>query len=512
PATLSVIRDLVETGHSRLYDRLRQETPRGLVRLRGVSGLGPKRIRTLHERLGVETPEDLRAAVEAGRVGALPGFGPATVRRIREGLAFVDRSAGRRRQPDAYATADRLIGHLEAAAPTIREVRITGELRRRCETVDGVDLLAVTERAAEALDAFLSTPGLGPTERVDEHRARATLADGAPVRFRVVPPAAAGAARVVETGSGAHVEALTERAAERGYRLDGTGLWDGDTLLDAADEEAVYAALDLPWIPPELREGRGEVAAAEAGHLPRLVDYDDLRGTFHCHTTWSDGRATVAEMAEAAAGRGWRYLGIADHSVSAGYAGGLTVEEVRRQHQEIDAWNAGRGGEVRVLKGVEADILRDGRLDYDDETLSTFDYVVGSVHSSFRMDEAEMTARITAAVRNPHLSILGHATGRLLLTREPYPLDVDAVLDAAAEAGSAVEINGDPHRLDLDWRHWPSAKDRGVRCAINPDAHSVAGIGAVVYGVAMARKGWLEPEDVINTWELERVESEFGIG
>lgn len=511
PATIAVARELVETGRSRLYDRLRSETPEGLVQLRGVSGLGPKRIRTLHERLGIDSPEELRAAVEDGRVAELPGFGPATARRILEGLAFVDRSAGRRRQPEAYAAADRLIGHLEEERPGgIRDIRITGELRRRCETVDGVDLLVEADEPTAVVDAFLAVPGLTAPERAAEDRGIARLADGAAVRLRAVAPGLAAVARILGTGSPAHVEALAGLAAERGYRLAEDGLWEEDRRRDVPDEESLYDLLGLEWVPPELREGHGELEAAADGSLPRLVDYDDLRGTFHCHTTWSDGRATVAEMAQAAAARGWRYLGIADHSINAGYAGGLTVDEVRRQHEEIDAWNASRGGEVRVFKGVEADILRDGRLDYDDEVLSTFDYVIGSVHSRFRMSEADMTARITAAVRNPHLSILGHATGRLLLTREPYPLDVGAVIRAAAESGAAIEINGDPHRMDMDWRYWRSAKRRGLRCAINPDAHSVAGIGAVVYGVAMARKGWLEPEDVINTWELERVESEFG--
>ncbi len=250
--------------------------------------------------------------------------------------------------------------------------------------------------------------------------------------------------------------------------------------------------------------------AAAEDRLPDLVDHDDLRGTFHCHTTWSDGRASVAEMAEAALARGWRYLGIADHSVSASYAGGLTVDEVRRQQAEIDAWNADRGGELRLFKGVEADILRDGSLDYPDEVLETFDYVVGSVHSGFRMSGEAMTTRITTAVANPHLTILGHPTGRLLLSREPYPVDLDRVIDVAAETGSAIEINGDPHRLDMDWRHWPAARARGVPCAIDPDAHSVGGLGAVAFGVSMARKGGLEAKDVINCWELERVESYFG--
>jgi DNA polymerase (family X) len=505
PATLAVVRDLVETGRSRLYDRLRRETPAGLVQLRAVSGLGPKRIHTLHERLGIETIDQLRDAAESGRIAALPGFGPATQRRILGGLEFVGRSAGRRRQPQAYATADRLIGFLETLP--VDSVALTGELRRRCETVDGIDLLAVAEAVDGVIDGFLALPGLTLPERVEGGRARARLADGAEVRLRCVPPGSAGAALLVETGGAAHVEALAARAAERGLRLDRDGLWRGDAPVASDSEEAVYEELGLAWVPPELREGRGEVAAAEAGTLPRLVEYEDLRGTFHCHTTYSDGVATVAELGDAARARGWRYLGIADHSVSASYAGGLTVDDVRRQHEEIDAWNREHGSEVRLLKGIESDILSDGRLDYEPAVLDTFDYVVGSVHSGFRMGSEAMTRRVTTAVRNPYLTILGHPTGRLLLSREPYAIDLDAVIAAAADAGAAIEINGDPHRMDMDWRYWPAAREAGVRCAIDPDAHSVAGLGAVIFGLSVARKGWLGPDDVINAWELERVEA-----
>jgi DNA polymerase (family X) len=508
PGTIAVVRELVETGRSRLYDRLRQETPAGLVQLRGVAGLGPKRIRTLHERLGIGTLEALREAAQSGRVAALPGFGPATERRILEGLSFVDRSAGRRRQPQAYATADRLIGYLETLP--VHDVALAGELRRRCETVGGIDLLVVTEASDAVLGAFLSLPGLTLPERVDSDRARARLADGAAVRIRCASPAAAAAALLVETGSAAHVQAVVGRAEALGLRLGVDGLWRGDAPVAAESEEALYETLGLDWVPPELREGWGEVEAAEAGALPRLVDYEDLRGTFHCHTTYSDGTATVAELGDAARARGWRYLGIADHSVSAGYAGGLTVDEVRRQHAEIDGWNREHGEEVRLFKGIESDILRDGRLDYDADVLESFDYVIGSVHSGFRLGRTEMTRRITTAVANPQLTILGHPTGRLLLSREPYALDVDAVIAAAAAAGTAIEINGDPHRMDMDWRHWPGARTAGVRCAIDPDAHSIAGLGAVLFGIAVARKGWLEPADVINAWDLERVQSHFG--
>jgi DNA polymerase (family X) len=463
PATIGVLRELVETGRSRLYDRLRAETPAGMVRLRAVSGLGPKRVRTLHEELGIETLEQLREAAESGRIADLKGFGPATQKRVLEGIDFVDESTGRRRQPQAYATAHRLIDHLETLE--VQAVRLAGELRRGCETVDGIELLAVTDVPDTALDAFVLLPALTIAERLEGGRAHAAMADGAAVRLRCVTPDQAAAAWVAATGSDAHLAQLRARAASLGLRLDDSGLWDDDPAaghpIDLADEAALYAALELEWVPPELREGRGEVEWAAEGRLPTLVHYDDLRGTFHCHTSWSDGRATVAEMAEGALARGWRYLGIADHSVTASYAGGLTIDEVRHQQREIDRWNAEPGGELWLFKGVEADILSDGSLDYPDDVLASFDYVVGSVHSAFRMKEAAMTRRITRAVSNPRLTILGHPTGRLLLTREPYAVDMDAVIDAAAAAGAAIEINGDPHRMDMDWRHWPAAKGKG---------------------------------------------------
>jgi DNA polymerase (family 10) len=292
---------------------------------------------------------------------------------------------------------------------------------------------------------------------------------------------------------------------ERGLALSAGGLAGTPTPTEAA----LYEALGLAWVPPELREGWGEVEAAASGTLPRLVEPGDLRGTFHCHTTYSDGKATVAEMAEGARARGWRYLGIADHSQAASYAGGLTPAAVRKQHREIDAWNREQGGGFRVFKGTEADILADGTLDFPEDTLASFDYVVGSVHSAFQQSERQQTDRLIRAVQNPHLTILGHATGRLLLGRSGYPVDVRAVIDAAAEHGVAVEINADPHRLDLDWRHARYAAERGVLLPINPDAHSVGGLDNVGWGVNVARKAWVGARGVLNTWELEEVEGYF---
>jgi DNA polymerase (family X) len=298
-------------------------------------------------------------------------------------------------------------------------------------------------------------------------------------------------------------------AAERGLSLTPSGLRGGDALIHTPDETSLYRALRLPYIPPELRETGKEVELARRGGLPRLVELQDLRGCFHCHTTYSDGKATLEEMAEGAIALGWRYLGIADHSRSADYAGGLSAAKLLRQRAEIDAWNRRRGSELRLLAGVEADIMHDGQLDFaaqgEADVLAGLDYVVASVHSRFRMPRAALTARIQRAVSDPLLTMLGHATGRLLLTRDGYDVDIEAVIESAARAGALIEINADPRRLDLSWQHWDSARRLGVRTAINPDAHSVAGMRNVRYGVNIARKAQLTAADVVNTWPVEDV-------
>lgn len=541
PATIAVVRELAEAGTSSLHRELRGRTPDGLIELLGVPGLGARRIHTLHEALGIAGPDDLERAAREGRIATLSGFGEKTQANLLEGVAFLKSVTGRRRQPDALEVARRLQGFLDGH-PSVARIELAGALRRRWETVDAVELVAsVPDRAAPVLDAFLEMPGLTRGERVGEQAARARLADGFEVRIGCVPPDAFAAVWVQATGSAAHVDALAGRAAVEGLRLNEYGLWRGDERVAAEDEASLYAALGLPFVAPELREGRGEVEAALAGTIPaaaiapdtarpgargdvgptrsagessRLLTDADLRGCFHCHTTYSDGKASVAEMAEAARALGWRYLGVADHSRVASYAGGLSVDEIARQHEEIDAWNAEHGDSLWLFKGIEADILPDGRLDYadeEDDVLARFDYVVGSIHSSFGLPAAKQTKRVLRALEDPNLTFLGHATGRLLLSREGYGLDLDAVIEAAAERGVGIEINANPRRLELDWRHWRRAGKLGVKTAINPDAHSTPELDNVRWGVGVARKGWLGPEDVVNAWDVERVEGYFGM-
>jgi DNA polymerase (family X) len=500
------IRELVESGRSSVYEELRTATPIGLFDLLRIPGLGTKRIRTLHQQLGIDSLDALEEAARDGRLATVPGFGAKTARKVLDGIAFVREGLRRRRYPEAAETAERLLESLRSR-PEVLRADTAGALRRRLEVIDAIELIAAAREPDAVVEAFgrLNGVELLPAE---EGCALARLADGFTVRLHCVAPERWAVALLRATGSDRHLDDLAEHAAGRGVRFVSDGVLLEGEPVPAEEEADVYAALGLPWIAPELREGMGEVADAAAGSLPRLIELADLHGTFHCHTVYSDGRATVAEMAEAAAARGWAYLGLADHSQSASYAGGLTPARVREQHREIDAVNRQAGvGRAWLFKGIESDILPDGSLDYPDEVLASFDYVVGSVHSGFGMSEAEMTERIVRAVRNPYLTILGHPTGRLLLTRSGYPLDVEAVLDAAAERGVVVEINANPHRIDLDWRHLRYAAERGVLIAINPDAHAVDGLDDVLYGINAARKGGLEARQVLNTWTKEEVEA-----
>jgi len=507
-----VLRELVETGRSSLYDRLAADTPIGLYDLMRIKGLGPRRIRTLYAGQGIDSLDKLEEAALAGRLAGLPGIGAATEKKIIESVAFARAARGRRRLYAALEVAERLLEWLDTLG-TVQRAEAAGEVRRDLEVVDSVDLVAAAKDPAAVLAAFRGLSGAARSAPQAEDRAEIQFSDGLRARLVCVPPARWATALLYATGSAEHLAQLEARAETLGLRLAEDGLWRGTKRVAARDEAALYRALEMDFVEPELREGWGEVEAAAAGTLPRLVEVGDLRGTFHCHTTYSDGRASVAEMGEAARERGWSYLGIADHSQSAGYAGGLPPVKVRSQQAEIDGWNRAHGGKgkkrFRLFKGVESDILADGRLDYDDDVLASFDYVVGSVHSSFNIGEKAMTERLVRAVSNPRLTILGHATGRLLLRRNGYEVDVRAVIDAAAEHGVAVEINADPARLDVDWKNARYAAGRGVLVPINPDAHSTSSLDHVQWGVRVARKGWLGPRNVLNAYELEEVEEIF---
>jgi DNA polymerase (family 10) len=504
PATLSVIRDLIEHGTSRYLEQLRETTPAGLLELLHVPGLSTERIHQFHTALGVDSLDALEAAARDGRIEALPRLGPQTAKRILQGIAFFRRNGPLRLAHHVRAEAALLLQSLRET-PGVTRVELAGSLRRRLELVGDVDLVAAYPGDREALlREIASRPGVANAEQRGD-RVDITFVHGARLDLRVVAEGGFIEAWWRNTGSAEHVDAVEARLADRGLSFSGGDLVDraGD-VVTLTDERAIYAAAGLGFVEPELREGRGEVRAAAAGTLPALIEDGDIKGALHCHTVHSDGKESIAEMADAARARGWEYLGVSDHSKSAFYAGGLSPDEVLAQHAEIDALNARLTG-FRVLKGIEADILPDGRLDYDEDLLDTFDYVIGSVHSRFSMEPAAMTDRVLRALDDPHLTILGHPTGRLLLNREGYALDVEAVLAKASAVGAAVELNADPSRMDLDWRLLPRAHELGVTIEIGPDAHSATGLDNVFMGIGMARKGWLTASDVLNTRDVDGV-------
>jgi len=492
------IADYAATGAVPLHQKLLEEIPAGVLELLGVPGLGPKRARAAFVEARIDSLDALEAAAIDGRLAAVSGFGPRSVEAVVAGLRQVRRYAGHHLGHDARPLAEILAAWLRARSEVV-QAEVAGDVRRGMEIVDDAVLVAAAEEAAPVVDAFCAHPMVAVVVSRGDREAAVRLGGGLEVRLAVVPPEAFGAALVCHTGSAGHVERLRGLAQGKGIRLEDRGLLGPrGAPVASADEAAVYAALGLAWVPPELREDRGEVEAAEEGALPDLVERRDLHGLVHVHTTWSDGRASVEDTAIAARERGFEYLVVCDHSRSTSIAGGLTIEDLRRQIDEIRRVDARIEG-IEVLAGSEVDILADGSLDYPDDVLAELDCVVASVHSHFRLPRAEQTARLLAALANPWLDILGHPTGRILLSREGVDVDIEAVLDAAAEQGVALEINGDPHRLDLDWRWHRAATGRGIKLSIDPDAHGPETIEPLLAsGIEAARKGWVTAADVLN--------------
>jgi len=501
PATLSVVRDLVETGESRYLNQLSEGMPSGMVDLMRVPGLSAEKIQLIHAELGVQTLEDLERVAQNGELAKLPKFGDKTAQKILRGIEIVRRDAHLQRFPAAIVQAHMLATNVDRH-PDIDHAEIAGSIRRHNELVADVDIVAeCTKDPVKVADSFARSPGVREaTSKPDEPGSvQIRFVDGTHLDIHCVTKADYPVALWRATGNSPHVDEVRELAKDRGFEIRGNSLIGPDgKRIQLEDEDAFFTALDLLPIPPEMREAMGEVEASARHELPDLVVYEDLRGILHCHSDYSDGVATIEELAEGAIERGWDYIGISDHSESAFYARGLKRDRLLRQHEEIDEINA-RLKNFRILKGIEADILADGRVDYDSDVLDTFDYVIGSIHSRFSMDGDAMTKRVLAALDDPHLTILAHPTGRLLLSREPYPLDVEAVLEKAAQVGVSVELNADPHRLDLDWRYCRRAKELGVTIEIGPDAHSVPGLDNVHFGIGLARKAWLESGEILNT-------------
>jgi DNA polymerase (family 10) len=498
-ALATKIEQLAHGGTTPLWERLREEIPPGVVDIAAVPGLGPLRARAVFQTLGIASLEELAAAAESGQLAEVPGIGPKTVRSILPGIDRMRAYSERYMGFVARAAGEILLARL-TAHPAVEQAAIAGSLRRCCEVVGDVDLVAASPRPAAVVDAFVAWPTVAHVVERGKSHARVRLSAGLPADLYVAGPAEWPFTLLRATGSNAHWERLRTLAERKKLTLTESGLvpLGRRRSLECDDEAAVYARLGLAGIPPEMREDRGELALAASNALPKLIEHADLRGVIHVHSDWSDGRTDIATLAEAAAGRGLEYLVVCDHSRSAGYAGGLSIQDLARQRSAIAAVNA-RGGACRVLAGSEVDILPDGSLDYPDKALARLDCVVASIHGRFKLGLEEQTERIVRAIENRWVDVIGHLTGRLLLRRDGYRLDMERVLDAAAEHGVALEINCDPRRMELDWRWHAAALERGIKLTIAPDAHGPESLDYMAEGVAIARKGGVTAADVLNT-------------
>ncbi len=509
---LEKIETILRTGSLPALEELRAKTPAGLLQILKIQGLGPKKVRALNTSLGISTLAELKAACEEGKVAELKGFGAKTQQKILDGIAFLDLAGQRVRIDEALPLGLILLERLKQIPGVIR-AELCGSLRRRRETSKDIDILISSKNAKPIMDAFVTLPEVVRVTGHGDTKSSiiATLRLGAkaitlPADLRIVSDDLFPFALHHFTGSKEHNVRMRSLAQSKEWSLSEYGLATADGVIACNTESDIYAALGMEFIPPEMREDTGEVEAGLEKKIPTLIERNQLRGLFHNHTTYSDGSASLEEMALATKALGLEYFGVGDHSQSLKVARGMSPEAVLKQHTEIDRVNKKLKG-VQIIKGVESDILEDGSLDYDDEFLKHFDYVVASVHTHFNMTSEEMTARICKALVHPATTMLGHPTGRLLLRRDSYKVDLDEVLRVAAKYGKMIEINASPYRLDLDWVYVKKAKAMGIRIVINPDAHAPEELAYIDFGLNVARRGWLEAKDVFNTKSLEEVQA-----
>jgi DNA polymerase (family 10) len=491
------IEEYVETGRMTYFEELKKQLPESLLELLQIPNLGPKKIKVLFDDLGVTNVGELEYACKENRLVGLPGFGEKTQDKILRGIEFVKRHKGEYLVGDVYPLAYDIKEKIQAVAKG-GTVEVCGSIRRRKEIVRDIDIL-VGGVDFQSITSFFTS--LSEVEEIivsGETKTSCRLKSGIEADLRIVNKEEFPYALMYFTGSKEHNVKLRGMAKKKGFKLNEYGLFDGDKLVTLNSEEEIYRMLDLAYIAPELREDTGEIEAAGQGELPLLVEMGDIQGTFHIHTEFSDGIDSIEKIVQTAKRLEFTYIGIADHSKSAYYAGGLKVEDLYRQWEIIDTLNA-RETDFHIFKGIESDILPDGSLDYDAEILERFDFVIGSIHSSFHLKKDEQEARIVKAMESPYVTILGHPTGRLLLSREGYDIDMRTIIDTAARTNTIIELNASPYRLDIDWRYMKYAKEKGVMISINPDAHAAAGLAEIFYGIGIARKGWQEKKDILNT-------------
>ena len=504
--------ELVVTGNLSYYNILKAEFPPGIFEMFGIPGMGPKKIQAVWQKLGIVSIADLEAGCKDGRVAALRGFGEKTAANILKSIEDTKKHAGRFRVGEIAADAEEMLDDLRGH-PDVTRVAACGSYRRRRETCGDLDFLVSTKEPAAVSDFFVAHPFVESVIAHGATKSSVRWKSGIQADLRVVSDGQFPFALNYFTGSKEHNIVMRQRALSRGWTLNEYRLGPDEKakvtpgpIPEIREEADIYRALGLDYIEPELREGGPEFAAAENHQLPRLIERENLRGTFHNHTVASDGRSTLREMTEAARDLGLQYLGIADHSKSSVQARGLDEMRLLAQVEEIRALNQEYGADFRVFAGTEVDILKDGALDFSDEILAQLDYAVASVHNVFGLPEAEMTKRIIRAMENKYVTMLGHLTGRMLLIRDGYAVDAPAIIEAAAATGTIIELNANPRRLDMDWRWWPLAKEKGVKCVINPDAHHTSQLQYLHFGIGTARKGWLTRDDVVNCLPLAEVE------
>ena len=504
------IHQLVTEGQMEFWENLRAEFPETIFDLFEIPGMGPKKVKALYDEFEVATVEDLKAVCESGEVAKLSGFGAKSVEKILEGVAYRESHAGRFRLGDVSGIAQEILEALRDHPDTSR-AETAGSMRRGKETVHDLDFIVATKKPTEMIEYFVNQPWTADVLVQGGTKASIRLESGVQCDLRAVSNAEYPFALAYFTGSKEHNVAMRGRARKQGLSLNEYTFsaieGENPKMPKVNDEADLYRALGLDYVEPAMRENTGEIEAAESGELPRLIEKENLRGTFHNHTTASDGKDSLAAMAEAARDLGLSYLGIADHSKSSVQANGLDEKRLQAQIEEIATLNAGFGDDFRIFSGSEVDILRDGSLDFEDDLLAQLDYTVASVHNAMTLSEKDMTKRLIAAIENPNVTMLGHVTGRLLLKREAYEVNIPAVIDACAATGTIIELNCNPWRLDMDWRWWKLAVEKGVKCAINPDAHRREDLQFLHFGILQARKGWLTRDNVVNCLPLGEIEA-----
>lgn len=502
------IEEFLKTGTIQYYEAYRRKLPINLDELIAVEGMGPKKAKILYEKLGVTNLAELEAAARAHKIAPLKGFGEKTETNILEGIEFLKKSTGRFLLGEVWPLAEQILAALQTR-PEVTHADVAGSFRRRKETIGDLDFLVVSSQPDKVMAFFISQPDVVKVHAHGPTKSSVRLRQGLDTDLRVIPVESYGAALQYFSGSKEHNIALRQIAIDQGYKLNEYGLFDQQEQFVAGHtEEEIYQTLGLAWIPPELREDRGELAAAREGRLPQLIDYRDIKGDLHVHSNWNGGAQPIAEIAQAATALGYEYVGIADHTKFLRIEHGLDEEQLLARNMEIDRLNdnlASKGKDFRVLKGCEANILNDGSIDIADEVLAQMDYVIAGIHSTFRMPREEMLHRLQTAMANPHVDIISHPTGRILKRREEYEVAVGDLLRLARETGTILEINAYPERLDLGDVNIRAAKQAGVRMVINTDAHHVDQLRYMPLGIAQARRGWAEKEDIINVWPVDRL-------